>query len=171
MLQLQEHFKYKNERGLGICNKGDIVLVCEPNKKISDFKTGITESFKPSQDEKKRIADAKCVIKGRTATPTRPINRLYPIETSPYLMGENVLPKLKFVNEKNIKLLKENWYIDFIYLGEGVVVHINIMLLRLFIQFPISFLVLFYHSLVDMRVGASFVKLRFIKKTTLAKQT
>ena len=93
------------------------------------------------------------------------------IETSPYLMGENVLPKLKFVNEKNIKLLKENWYIDFIFLGEGVVVYINIMLLRLFIQFPISFPVLFYHGLVDMRVGASFVKLRFIKKTTLAKQT
>ena len=76
MLQLQEHFKYKNERGLGICNKGDIVLVCEPNKKIPDFKIAITESFKRSQDEKKRIADVKCVIKGRTATPTRPINRL-----------------------------------------------------------------------------------------------
>ena len=41
-------------------------------------------------------------------TLTRPINRLYPIETSPYLMDEDVLPKLKFVNEKNIKFLKEN---------------------------------------------------------------
>ena len=65
-------------------------------------------------------------------TLTRPINRLYPIETSPYLMDEDVLPKLKFVNEKNIKFLKENWYTDFTSLGEGVV-HINIILLRLFV--------------------------------------
>ena len=38
----------------------------------------------------------------------RPISRLYPIKTSPYLMDEDVLPKLKFINEKNIKPLKEN---------------------------------------------------------------
>ena len=40
-----------------------------------------------------------------------------------------------------------------------VVVHINIILLRLFVQLPISFPVLFYYSLVSMRVnlGASFV--------------
>ena len=41
----------------------------------------------------------------------------------------------------------------------SVVVHINIILLRLFVQLPISFPVLFYYSLVGMRVnlGASFV--------------
>ena len=56
-------------------------------------------------------------------------------------------------------LLKQNWYIDFIFLGEGVVVHINIILLLLFAQLHISFPVLFYYSLVGIRVnwGASFV--------------
>ena len=49
LLQLREHFKYKNEKGLDICDKGGIVLVYEPNKKRADFKTGIFESFKPSQ--------------------------------------------------------------------------------------------------------------------------
>ena len=83
-------------------------MVYEPNKKRADFKTGITENFKPSQDGKKRIAVVKCMTKGRIATLVRPINRLYPIETSPYLMDEDVLPKFKFVNEKNIKLLKKN---------------------------------------------------------------
>ena len=106
--QLREHFQHKNEKGSDICNKGDIALVCEPNKKRADFKTDIIESFKPSQDGKKRIAVVKCMIKERIATLMRPINRLYPIETSPYLMDEDVLPKLKFVNEKNIKFLKQN---------------------------------------------------------------
>ena len=77
-------------------------------KILTDFKTGIIESFKPSQDGKKRIAVVKCIIKGRIATLMRPINRLYLIETGPYLMDEDVLSKLKFVNEKNIKFLKEN---------------------------------------------------------------
>ena len=56
-------------------------------------------------------------------------------------------------------LLKQNWYIDFIFLGEGVVVHINIILLLLFAQLHISFPVLFYYSLVGIHVnwGASFV--------------
>ena len=105
---MRENFKHKNEKGLDICNKGYIVLVYEPNKKRADFKTGIIESFKPSLDGKKRIAVVKCMIKGRIATLMRPNNRLYLIETSPYLMDEDVLPKLKFVNEKNIKLLKQN---------------------------------------------------------------
>ena len=108
LLQLREHFKHKNEKGLDICNKGDIVLVYKPNKKRADFETGIIESFKPSQDGKKRIAVVKCMKKGRIATLIRPINRLYPIETSPYLMDEDVLPKLKFLNEKetfDIKLI------------------------------------------------------------------
>ena len=41
----------------------------------------------------------------------------------------------------------------------SVVVHINTILLRLFLQLPISFPVLFYYSLVGMHVnlGASFV--------------
>ena len=98
------------------------------------------------------------MINGRIATLMRRINRLYPIETCPYLMDEDVLPKLKFVNEKNIKLLKQNWYIDFLFLEEGVVAHIIIILLRLIVQLPISFPVLFYYSLVGMRMnlGASF---------------
>ena len=103
-----ERFKHKNEKGLDKCNKGDIVLVYEPNKKRTYFKTGIIESFKTSQDGKKQIAVLKCIIRGGIETLPRPINRLYPIETSPYLMDEDVLPKLKFVNEKNIKFLKEN---------------------------------------------------------------
>ena len=74
----------------------------EPNKKTADFKTGIIESFESSQDGKNRIAVVKCMIKGSFETLMRPINRLYPIETRP--MGEDVLPNLKFVNEKNIKL-------------------------------------------------------------------
>ena len=65
----------KNEKGLEICNKGDIVLVYEPNKKRADFKTGITESFKPSQDGKKQIAVITYMIKGRIATLMRPMNR------------------------------------------------------------------------------------------------
>ena len=132
-------------------------MVYEPNKKRAHFKTGTIESFNPSQDGKKRIAE--CMIKGRIATLMQPINRLYPIETSPYLMDEDVLSKLKFVNEKNIKLLKQNWYADFIFLGEGVVVYINLILLSLFVQLPISFSVLYYYNLVGMRVNlvVSFV--------------
>ena len=107
LLQSREHFKHKNEV-LNICNKGDIVLVYEPNKKRADFKTGIIESFEPSQDGKNRIAVVKCMIKERIETLMRLISRLYPIETSPYLMDEDVLPNLKFVNEKNIKTLKQN---------------------------------------------------------------
>ena len=83
-------------------------MTFEPSKKRADFKKGITESFKPSQDGKKRIAVVKCMIKGRIAILMRRINRLYPIETCPYLVDEDVLPKLKFVNKKNIKLLKQN---------------------------------------------------------------
>ena len=58
-----------------------------------------------------------------------------------------------------IKFLKENWYIDFIFLREDVAVHINIMLWRLLAQIPILFPVLLYNNLVDMRVniGALFV--------------
>ena len=33
LLQLREHFKHKNEKGLDICKKGDIVLVYESSKK------------------------------------------------------------------------------------------------------------------------------------------
>ena len=105
LLQLREHFKHKNEEGLNICNKGDIVW-CMNQTKRADFKKGIIESFEPSQDGKNRIAVVKCMIKGRIETLMRPINRLYPIETSP--MDEDVLPNLKFVNEKNIKPLKLN---------------------------------------------------------------
>ena len=58
-----------------------------------------------------------------------------------------------------IKFLKENWYIDFIFLREDVAVHINIMLWRLLAKIPILFPVLLYNNLVDMRVniGALFV--------------
>ena len=104
---MQEHFKYKNEKCVDICNKGDIALVYELNKKRVDFKTGIIEHFKLSQDGKKRIRVVKYMIKGRIATLTRAINRLFPIETSPYLMDEGVLAKLKFVNENNIKFLEK----------------------------------------------------------------
>ena len=77
-------------------------------------------------------------------------------------MDEDVGSKLKFINEKNIKFLKENWYTGFTFLGEDVVVHINIMLLRLFVKLPISsisFPVLSCYGLVDMPVnlGAFFV--------------
>ena len=33
LLQLREHFKHKNKKGLDICKKGDIVLVYESSKK------------------------------------------------------------------------------------------------------------------------------------------
>ena len=58
MLQLREHFKHKNEKGLDTCNKGEIVFVYEPNKERADLKTGMTENFKPSQDGEKQIAVA-----------------------------------------------------------------------------------------------------------------
>ena len=47
----------------------------ETNKKNPDFKTGIIENFKPFQGGKKGIAVVKCIMKGRIATLTRPINR------------------------------------------------------------------------------------------------
>ena len=55
--------------------------------------------------------------------------------------------------------MKINWYIDFTFLGEDVAVHVNIMLLSLFFQLPISFPALLCYSLVDMRVnlGSIFV--------------
>ena len=128
------------------------LFLCMNQTKEANFKTGIIEIFKPFQDGKKWIAVVKCIIKGRIATLTRPINRLS-YRDYPYLMNQNVWPKLKFINEKNIKFLKKNWYIDFTFLGEDVVVHINIMLLSLFFPLPISFPVLLCYSLVDMRVN------------------
>ena len=90
----------------------------------------------------------------------------YPIETGPYLPYRDwsildwsrYLTKIKFINKKDIKFLKENWYIGFTLLGESVVVQINIIL-RLFVQLPIYFPVLLCYSSVDMRVNlrASFV--------------
>ena len=71
-------------------------------------------------------------------------------------MNEYVWPKLKFINKKNTKFLKKKkkkWYIDFTFLGEYVVVHINAMSLSLFFQLPISFPVLLCYSLVDMRMN------------------
>ena len=56
-------------------------------------------------------------------------------------MDEDVWPKLKFINEKNIKRLKENWHNDFTFLGEDFVVRINI-----------SFPVLLCYDLIDMRL-------------------
>ena len=56
----------------------------------TDLKTGVIESFKTSQDGKKRIAVLKFMIKGKITTLTRPINRLYPIKTSPHLMDEDL---------------------------------------------------------------------------------
>ena len=58
-----------------------------------------------------------------------------------------------------MKFLKENRCTDFTFLGESVVVDINIMFLCLFVQLPIYFSVLLSYSLVVMRVnlGASFV--------------
>ena len=44
-------------------------------EKNSNFKTGIIENLKPFQDMKKQIAVGNYIIKGRTATLTRPINR------------------------------------------------------------------------------------------------
>ena len=54
---------------------------------------------------------------------------------------------------------KKIWYIDFTFLGDDIVAHINVMILSLFFQLPISFPVLFCYSLVDMRVslGTIFV--------------
>ena len=55
--------------------------------------------------------------------------------------------------------MKENWYIDFIFLREDVAVHINIMLWRLLVQIPISFPAFLCNNLIDMRVnlGVLFV--------------
>ena len=75
MLQLGEHFKYKNEKGLDTCKKDDIVFVYEPNTKRAYFKTGIIDNSKPFQDGKTQITVVKCIIKGRIATLTQPINR------------------------------------------------------------------------------------------------
>lgn len=54
--------------------------------------------------------------------------------------------------------MRENWYIGFIFLGDDVVVHITVMLLRLFVELSISFAVLVYYSLVGMHLnsGVSF---------------
>ena len=54
----------------------------------------------------------------------------YSIETSPHLIDKDVRLKVKFINTKNtvLNFLKENLYIDFIFLREDVAVHINIML-------------------------------------------
>ena len=72
-------------------------------------------------------------------------------------MNQDVWPKLKFVNEKNIKFLKKDWYIDFTFLGEDVVAHINVMLLNLFFLLPISFPIPLWHNLVDMRVNLGLI--------------
>ena len=55
--------------------------------------------------------------------------------------------------------MKENWYINFIFLREDVAVQINIMLRRFLVQIPISVPVFLCNNLVDMRVnlGALFV--------------
>ena len=48
---------------------------CVWTEKNSNFKTGVIENLKPFQDMKKQIAVVNYIIKGRTATLTRPINR------------------------------------------------------------------------------------------------
>ena len=50
----------------------------------------------------KRIAVIKCMNQREKATLTEPVNKLYSIKTSSHLRDEEVLPKLKFANEKNI---------------------------------------------------------------------
>ena len=72
------------------------------NQKTANFTSGIIENFKSSQDRKKRTAVVKCMIKGIIPALTWAINRLYPIENSPYLMDEKASLKFKFINEKNI---------------------------------------------------------------------
>ena len=52
------------------------LFLCMSQTKKADFKTSIMENFKPFQVEKKGIAVVKCIVKGRIATLTRPINRL-----------------------------------------------------------------------------------------------
>ena len=65
------------------------LFLCMNQTKKADFKTGIIEIFKPFQDGKKGIAMVKCIIKGRTATLTRPIDRLS-YRDYPYLMNQDV---------------------------------------------------------------------------------
>ena len=57
------------------------------------------------------------------------------------------------MKEKNITFLKENGYIDSIFLVEGFVLHVNVMLLLLFVQDLISFQDVLCYSLVDMRAN------------------
>ena len=125
----------------------------ETKKEQADFKIGIIGNSKPSQDWKIRVAVVKCMLKGRIATLTWGINRHYPIQVSPCLLGDDVSPKLKFMKEKNITFLKENGYIDSIFLVEGFVLHVNVMLLLLFVQDLISFQDVLCYSLVDMRAN------------------
>ena len=74
MLQLGEHFKYKNEKGWDTCNKGNIVLLCEKKQKRANFKADTIENFKPFREGQKRVAVVKCIMKGKILTLTQPIN-------------------------------------------------------------------------------------------------
>ena len=59
-----------------------------------NFKLGIIDSFKPSRDSAKRIANVHYVINGKINHVRRPNNKLYPVECNKNQteVGKQLLP-------------------------------------------------------------------------------
>ena len=72
------------------------------------FKIEIIEDFKFSRDRFKRVAFVKYQTNDQKSTIIqRPINKLYPIETSVSETNETENCKLTFVDERNIHKMKD----------------------------------------------------------------
>ena len=64
----------KDKRANQIPSVGDIVVIHKENTSKMNFTLGIIDSFKPSRDGAKRIANLRYVIYGKTVHVRRPIN-------------------------------------------------------------------------------------------------
>ena len=76
----QNKIKKKDKRANQIPNVGIIVLIHGENTSKTNFQLGIIDSYKPSRDGAKRIANVNNVISDKTVHVRRPINKLYPVE-------------------------------------------------------------------------------------------
>ena len=100
LLELREFHKSKARNNIEQkCNLGDVVLIHEDNKPRITLKVGVIDSYLPSRDGIKRIANVRCLINEKQSEIRRPINKLYPIESNE---EKNDEVQLKFVDERDI---------------------------------------------------------------------
>ena len=99
LTELREFHKVKRcKRFDQPCSIGDVVLIHEDNTSRMNFRLGVIDSFKPSRDGYKRVANVRYNINGKTLTITRPVNKLYPVECS----NNNEEVPITFVDDRDV---------------------------------------------------------------------